>query len=71
MDSYARSFSNILGRPFYFHALRHAYTTYLLEQNLPENVVQTIQGWSSSDMLRIYDDADGIKSVEQSSLEDL
>ena len=83
MDSYARTFSNILGRPFYFHALRHAYTTYLLEQNLPENVVQTIQGWSSGDMIRIYDDrtsesqlekyfgADGIKQVNKSTLEDL
>ena len=83
MDSYARTFSKLLGRPFYFHALRHAYTTYLLEQILPENVVQTIQGWSSSDMLRIYDDrssdsqlekyfgADGIKKVEHTSLENL
>lgn len=83
MDSYARTFSNMLHRPFYFHALRHAYTTHLLEQNLPENIVQSIQGWSSSDMLRIYDDrssesqlekyfgADGIKNVEKSSLEDL
>lgn len=83
MDSYARTFGKMLNKPFYFHALRHAYTTYLLEQNLPENVVQTIQGWSSSDMLRIYDDrssesqlekyfgAEGIKNVGSTSLEDL
>ena len=83
LDSFARTFSNILCKPFYFHSLRHAFTTYLLEQNLPENIVQSIQGWSSSDMLRIYDDrsndsqlekyfgADGIKSVKQASLEDL
>lgn len=83
LDSFARTFSNILNKPFYFHSLRHAFTTYLLEQNLPENIVQSIQGWSSSDMLRIYDDrsndsqlekyfgADGIKSVKQTSLEDL
>lgn len=83
MNSIARTFSKLLDKPFYFHSLRHAYTTYLLEQNLPENLVQTIQGWASSDMLRIYDDrsgdsqlekyfgADGIKKVESSSLEDL
>lgn len=83
MDSYAKTFSNILNKPFYFHSLRHAYTTYLLEQNLPESIVQTIQGWSSSDMLRIYDDrsndsqlekyfgADGIQNTAKSSLDDL
>ena len=83
MNSIARTFSNILDRPFYFHSLRHAYTTYLLEQNLPENLVQTIQGWTSSDMLRIYDDrsddsqlekyfgADGIKKIKATELEDL
>lgn len=83
MDSMARTFSNMLGKPFYFHSLRHLFTTHLLEQNLPENIVQSIQGWSSSDMIRIYDDrssdsqlekyfgSEGIKSVEQSSLEDL
>ena len=83
LDSFARTFSNMLNRPMYFHSLRHAFTTYLLEQNLPENVVQMIQGWSSSDMVRIYDDrsgdsqlekyfgVDGIKQIEQKSLDDL
>lgn len=83
MDSMARTFSNFLGKPIYWHSLRHLFTTYLLEQNLPENVVQTIQGWASGDMIRIYDDrssdsqlekyfgSDGIKVVKKSSLEDL
>ena len=83
LDSFARSFSKMLNKPMYFHSLRHAFTTYLLEQNLPENVVQMIQGWSSSDMVRIYDDRsgdsqlekyfgeDGIKVVESKGLEDL
>lgn len=83
LDSMARTFSNMLGEPMYFHALRHMYTSYLLEQNLPENVVQSIQGWSSGDMVRIYDDrsnesqfekyfgAEGIKQVEQKGLLDL
>lgn len=83
LDSFARTFSNMLNKPMYFHSLRHAFTTYLLEQNLPENVVQMIQGWSSSDMVRIYDDrsgdsqlekffgADGIKQIDQKNLCDL
>ena len=83
MDSVSRTFSNMLGKSFYWHSIRHYFTTYLLEQNLPENIVQSIQGWSSSDMLRIYDDrssdsqlekyfgADGIKEVESKGLSDL
>lgn len=83
LDSLSKTFTNILNKPFYFHSLRHAFTTYLLEQNLPENIVQSIQGWSSSDMLRIYDDrssdsqlekyfgVDGIKEIENKSLSDL
>lgn len=83
LDSWARTFSSMLGKPFYWHSIRHYFTTYLLEQNLPEAVVQTVQGWSSSEMIHIYDDrsgdaqlekyfgADGIKQVKQSSLQEL
>lgn len=83
IDSWSRTFSNMLGRPFYPHALRHAFCTNLLEQNLPESVVQTIIGWSSSDMVRLYDDrtadsqlekffgAEGIKDIKKTELNDL
>ena len=83
MNSIADSFSRMLEKPFYFHSVRHFWTTSMLESNLPEAVVQMISGWSSADMLRLYDDrssdsqlekyfgADGIKSVSQTSLEDL
>jgi len=83
LNSWVRTFSNIMGKPIYLHALRHFFTTQLLEQNLPEAVVQTIQGWTSSEMLRVYDDRtsdsqlekyfgeDGIKQVEKRGLTDL
>ena len=83
MDNIAKFISKYTDKPFYFHSMRHMYTTHLLEKNLPENVVQSIQGWSSSDMLRIYDDRsqdsqlekyfgeDGIIQVDQKSLSDL
>lgn len=83
IDSWSNGFSNFLGKPWYPHAMRHAFTTSLLEQNLPEAIVQTIIGWSSSDMVRLYDDRtadsqldkyfgeDGIKQVESKSLNDL
>lgn len=83
IDSWSDGFSKFLGKPWYPHAMRHAFTTSLLEQNLPEAIVQTIIGWSSSDMVRLYDDRtadsqldkyfgeDGIKQVESKSLNDL
>lgn len=83
MNSFAKTFSRLLKKPFYFHSVRHFWTTSMLEANLPEAVVQMICGWSSADMLRLYDDrsndsqlekyfgAGGIKSIEQTSLEDL
>ena len=76
-------FSEFLGKPFYIHMLRHAFTTYLLNQNLPESVVQKVLGWSTIDLVSVYDDrsddnlleqyfgADGIKQTEQKTLNDL
>lgn len=83
LDSWANTFSRIIGKTFYWHSLRHWFTTRLLESNIPEGVVQDIIGWSSSDMVRLYNDAsgesqfekyfgaDGIKNVKQSSLTEL
>ncbi len=83
MNSMADTFSRMLDKPFYFHSVRHFWTTSMLEANLPESVVQMISGWGSAEMLRLYDDrsndaqlekyfgANGIKSVEQTSLEEL
>ena len=83
IDSMYDSFTKFLYKPFYAHALRHAFTTYLLEQNLPESVVQKVLGWSSIDLVSVYDDRSddnlleqyfgdgGIKQTEQKSLNDL
>lgn len=83
INSYFRTFSNILGKPCYAHMLRHLFCSYLLDQNLPESIVQDIICWESADMVRLYDDrskdsqlekyfgAEGIKQVNKTSLEDL
>jgi len=83
LNSWAKKFKEISGKDFYWHSIRHYYTTYLLEQNLPESLVQLMQGWASSDMVKVYDDrsgatqiekffgAEGIKQVKKASLEDL
>lgn len=83
LDSWGNTFTRLINKPFYWHSIRHYFTTSLLEYNLPESVVQDIVGWQSSDMVRIYDDrsneaqfekyfgADGIKQVKELSLEEL
>lgn len=83
MDSWAETFTRILGVPFYWHSLRHYFTTKLSESNVPDSVIQDIVGWESADMCRLYCDTpadakfgkyfgeDGIRNVERASLKDL
>ena len=83
MDSWAASFTRILGVPFYWHSLRHYFTTAMSESNIPDSVIQDLIGWESADMCRLYCDTsadakfgkyfgeDGIKEVEQKSLSDI
>ena len=83
MDSWVDGFSKILEKDFYWHSLRHMFTTQLSQNNIPSSVIQEIIGWDSADMVNLYNDttademigkyfnADGIVQVEQSSLSDL
>lgn len=56
MNSYANSFSRIMGVPFYIHALRHFFTTSLIKAGIPDSVVTDIVGWESTDMCKVYTD---------------
>lgn len=83
LDSWAETFGRLLGVDFYFHSLRHYFTTACARSGLPDNVIQMLIGWSSLDMVSLYKDieadeefekyfSDGsIKKVEQKSLSDL
>nr|DAF24396.1 MAG TPA: Integrase [Caudoviricetes sp.] len=83
LDSWADTFSNILGVDFYWHSLRHYFTTACSRSGLPDNVIQMLIGWSTLDMVNIYKDIeadeefekyfseDGINQVEKKSLSDL
>lgn len=80
MDSWKNSFTKFLGKDFYWHSLRHFFTTELLKANIPESIVQDIQGWDSADMVKIYSDIsteeslgqyfdeNGIKKIEKGKL---
>lgn len=83
MDSWVDSFTKFLGKDFYYHALRHYFTTLLSKSGIPANVIQDIVNWNSLDMVSLYDDStadenigkyfdeNGIKQVEEKKLSDL
>ena len=61
-DSYTDMISEILGKPFYFHSLRHQLCSRLFRIGLPSDVIQEYFGWSSSEMLQIYNDNEASES---------
>lgn len=83
LDSWAKTFSRILGVPFYWHSLRHYFTTECSRSGLPDDVIKGLVGWESNDMVAIYKDIDvdeqlekyfdenGIKKLERKRLIDL
>lgn len=42
--------------PFYAHALRHYLVTLLSKKNIPNILIKEIFGWSSIEMVQVYDD---------------
>ena len=83
LSYWCETFTKILGKDFYLHSLRHFFTTSLASHNIPDNVIKDIVGWSSLDLVSVYNDTesddefgkyfgeDGIKKVEKSTLADL
>lgn len=80
MDSYAQTCSKILNKDFYFHSLRHFLCSKLCKKNIPTSIIQEYYGWSSVDMINIYNDneatdsfgeyftKDGIKEATEGTL---
>ena len=56
LNGWAASFSKILGVDFYWHCLRHFYTSSMSQLGLPDSIIQGLVGWTSADMVRLYDD---------------
>lgn len=63
VNSWANSFSRITGENFYWHSLRHAFTTNLAKAGIPDGVIQTIVNWESADMVRVYKDIDADEEI--------
>lgn len=83
MDSWTQNYTKYLGKDFYWHSLRHYFTTALVKNNIPTNVIQDIVAWESADMVQLYSDIsadenigkyfdeNGIKQAKSKSLSDI
>lgn len=56
LNSWANSFSRILGVDFYWHAMRHMTVTNFKRAGLPDTVIQRYIGWSDISMVPVYSD---------------
>ena len=63
VNSWANTFSKMSGENFYWHSLRHAFTTSLAKAGIPDGVIQTIVNWESADMVRVYKDIDADEEI--------
>jgi site-specific recombinase XerD len=70
LDSWAETFSNILGVPFYWHSLRHFFTTECSRSGLPDDVIQMLIGWNDISMVQVYKDIDADEQFEKYFNED-
>lgn len=62
LNSWAECFSRYLGRPFYWHAIRHLTVTEFKRKGLPNEVIQQYIGWATADMVDKYNDLDADES---------
>lgn len=63
VNSWADIFSRISGKDFYFHSIRHFFTTSLVRAGIPDSVITQIVGWESADMCKLYTDIDADEQI--------
>lgn len=83
IDSWYAYFSEILGKDYYTHMLRHHFVTRLFKVGIPLEVIKDIVGWESVQMAILYNDTtndesfakyfgkEGIKSIERKDLSEI
>ena len=83
LDSWTVKFSEFLEVDFYFHCMRHNFTTAMHKANIPASIIKDLIGWESLEMVSLYTDVevddelgkyfseDGIRQVKTKSLGDL
>lgn len=83
LNSWAKTFSRLLGVDFYWHAMRHMTVTNFKRAGIPDTVIQQYIGWADISMVPVYVDMqadeqlgmyfneEGIVIPKQRSLADL
>ena len=64
-DSWAEKFGEILNVDFYFHSLRHYFTTQLCKNNIPAEIIKDIIGWQNTSLISLYNDSDSDDEMEK------
>ena len=62
LNSWAATFTKLLGVDFYWHAMLHMTVTNFKRAGMPDSVIQQYIGWSDISMVPVYSD---IKADEQ------
>ena len=65
LDNWVDTYTKFLGKDFYWHSLRHYFTTQCFKANLPSSVIQEIVGWDSADMCNLYNDTSTDETLAQ------
>lgn len=63
LNSWAKTFSKLLGLDFYWHSCRHRYTTYLVRAGIPDSVIAEIVGWEDVSLVGVYTDIDADEQI--------
>ncbi len=83
MRMWVKPFSRFLGKDFYWHSLRHYFTTELVRNDIPANVIKEMINWETTDMVDLYTDLssddlfgkyfdeNGIKKIQYRSVANL
>ena len=65
LNSWANTFSRMLGIDWYWHAGRHRWATALASSGIPDDVIQQLAGWSNISLVQVYKDLDPLEGLDQ------
>lgn len=56
MNTYAEKIGALMNVPFYFHCMRHLWTTNMQKEGISDSAIAEIQSWNSLEMVKRYSD---------------
>lgn len=63
-NSWAEKIASITGKEYYNHCIRHYHVSVAKRNGVPDTVIQKMIGWSSVDLVQVYDDRDAVEELE-------